>query len=121
MLDPKDELRETARWVISITLQRGRLIADDEDVYEQLFGFDTNWSFYSKRLETTVARLVSEMSNYEFSFVDLVNNMRGIKRASEFIEAVEKTLRAKPSQIEERCAVKLPSKEFEPLDSVGAI
>src|ERR1044072_588915 len=117
MADAVDEARETARWIVSVTLQRGHLVQDDEDVADQLFYAESHRLFYVTHLRTTVSRLISEMTNFDASEEDLVGSMHDVRTARDFINQVVTILKPKLHQSEDRCAASLPLQECEPYDS----
>jgi hypothetical protein len=114
------DLRDTARWAASTTLQLGQLLPDEYDL-SWILGNSNSRRYYEKRLGTTVVDLLRDLSNFHLDGSSIPGVLEGIATAGQLVDRIVARLEQHATLEASRRAELLPFDESQVDDTLGAI
>jgi hypothetical protein len=114
------DLRETARWAASITLQLGQVLPDNYDL-SWVLGNAASRHYYEIRLSTTTIKLLRDLSNFDLDVASVAGLLQDVTCAGQLIDRIAARLEQNTLYDSSRRAEVLPFDESQPEDTTGAI
>jgi hypothetical protein len=114
------ELRDTARWAASVTLQLGELLHDNYDV-SWVLGNAASREYYERRFSTFTVKLIRDLSNFDLDASAVSALLQDITTAGQLTDRIAARLKQNETAHDDRRAAVLPFDESQPDDTVGAI